>query len=290
MEFGEILQVDDVIQIDGGSLTFMVGSFDRLLNAIRIDLDPVLPEPSTDFLFDFQGDPGGLNPGLLQAGYTGVFETTVYTAQTGYGFLDTTDMVARFRSGSDSLIRDFVGLDGGEANVFRADLPNGDYDLHIFGGDLAFANYQRFMVSLDGGSVWTLYGADYIDESSPVPSLPGTFFADATGAVTLRRLEIPFGKSHSFANYLMDLGELLEVDDTVTVTNGHILIKSGALYAKLNAVEIVKPFVPDCAHVINTGGKLAGDLNRDCKVNLVDLLQFFGEWLDCTNPNDPGCM
>jgi hypothetical protein len=303
MEFGEILQVDDVIQIDGGSLTFMVGSFDRLLNAIRIDLDPVLPEPPTDFLFDFQGagSTAAAHAGTAGPGPTVVDETTpLYSAEQGYGLLYPAN-VARSRGGTDLLLRDFLAVETNPASpfAFRVDLPSGTYRVRSWQGDMdAARNPIRMILSFtDAGAGYggvfsedRLYGAF---SHNPTVVRAGTFlttFVDS-GTPGVFGQTVPGDQGGSGLNLSLDPREFLEVDDTFEINGGHVifLVESGDFNRLVNAIKIVKAFVPDCGHVINTGGRLAGDLNRDCKVNLTDLLQFFSEWLDCTNPDDPGC-
>ncbi|MFH1614050.1 MAG: hypothetical protein ABIG61_03060 [Planctomycetota bacterium] len=286
----EFLQVHDEIEVTQNSILFRIGSPDRIFNCIEVvePADPNQTQPE-EYLFDFEGNPNGANPGEPTPGYTSIYEDTAYSETQGYGFLDMTDIVARLRGGNDSLMKDFVSLDGGETNVFRANVENGEYELNIFGGDLDYDNYERFMVSLDGGSSWTTYGADYADESSPCPPLPGTYYAAAGGTITIRGLDIPVGKPHSYANYLMSAGEMLHAKDVITVTQGYILIKSGATWAKINAVEIVEPTVLTCEDIIRSGSSFEADINADCYVNLLDLVEMTVQWLDCTNPDDLEC-
>ena len=135
----------------------------------------------------------------------------------------------------------------------------------------------------------TMYGADYVDETSPCPPLPGTYYADASGGIAIRELEIPVGKTHSWANYLMAAGELLEVNDVITVTQGYVLIRSGALWAKINAVEITPATILTCDDVVRSGNRISGDVNADCRVDVADLMEMISQWVQCTDPNVPQC-
>ncbi|MFH1614052.1 MAG: PQQ-binding-like beta-propeller repeat protein [Planctomycetota bacterium] len=230
-----------------------------------------------EFLFDFES-----NPGSPTVGYTSVYHTTVYSTTRGYGFLSTAGLCSRNRGGTDTLMKDFVGVDGN--NIFRVDIPNGQWSIHIFGGDMDYNVYQRFKVSTDGGNSWTLYGCDVTTDSP----LPGTYMTNAaSGLPTLRGLTIPSGHPHYQSCYLMDNHFMLEVDDTINVTVGYVLIKTqpagGNQWPKLNCVEIVEPdepIIPEtCQEVIESKGRLLGDLNSDCIVDADDLAVIAGQWL-----------
>ena len=46
----------------------------------------------------------------------------------------------------------------------------------------------------------------------------------------------------------------------------------------------------DCREYKNRGGPLPqGDLNKDCRVNLLDISKLAESWMDCTHPTDPAC-
>jgi hypothetical protein len=49
-------------------------------------------------------------------------------------------------------------------------------------------------------------------------------------------------------------------------------------------------FPPEnCADIDSEGLTLSGDLNADCKVNFKDFVYFAQEWLNCNDPQNPGC-
>jgi hypothetical protein len=45
----------------------------------------------------------------------------------------------------------------------------------------------------------------------------------------------------------------------------------------------------NCAEAIEQYGKLTGDLNDDCYVDIADVNIVVSDWLDCFDPNDPRC-
>lgn len=47
--------------------------------------------------------------------------------------------------------------------------------------------------------------------------------------------------------------------------------------------------VKDCANYIAANGKKTGDVNGDCKVNFIDLLEMASNWLLCYGLNDSSC-
>jgi hypothetical protein len=44
-----------------------------------------------------------------------------------------------------------------------------------------------------------------------------------------------------------------------------------------------------CHGLWQSGFGMEADLNRDCYVDITDLIEFAGDWLRCNNPNDPSC-
>ncbi|WP_179158751.1 SGNH/GDSL hydrolase family protein [Bacillus sp. EB106-08-02-XG196] len=80
--------------------------------------------------FDF-----GLAGSPIAEGYTGVNLSTIYTAERGYGIVDSTGMIGRDRSTGGDVIRDWLGY----FNVgwkFKVDVPNGLYALKVYVGDM----------------------------------------------------------------------------------------------------------------------------------------------------------
>jgi fibronectin type 3 domain-containing protein len=88
--------------------------------------------------FDF----GGASTPVA-AGYTPVANTTLYTADRGYGIMGTPTF--RDRGAPDELRRDFTN---GSAYSFQVDVPNGDYHVALTSGDQISSN--RTGVSIEG--------------------------------------------------------------------------------------------------------------------------------------------
>ncbi|MFD7135751.1 hypothetical protein [Streptomyces sp. NPDC059894] len=89
--------------------------------------------------------------GPVQEGFTEVTPETLHTAEQGYGFTDTTDMISRDRgSALDALQRDFVAKFGGRYE-FSADVPNGVYAVTAHVGDLLGS--ARTSLSIEGEDV-----------------------------------------------------------------------------------------------------------------------------------------
>ncbi|MDQ0113428.1 rhamnogalacturonan lyase family protein [Paenibacillus harenae] len=76
--------------------------------------------------FDF-----GTASSPVMADYTGVSDSTLYTAELGYGL--NVAVASRMRSGGTDLTNDFVL---GTAYSFYVDIPNGEYDVTVMSGDL----------------------------------------------------------------------------------------------------------------------------------------------------------
>ncbi|MDR7110176.1 fibronectin type 3 domain-containing protein/lysophospholipase L1-like esterase [Microbacterium trichothecenolyticum] len=95
------------------------------------------------YKYDFQlaGNP-------LMAGYTEVNPNTAYTAERGYGFLNTLAANAgRDRgaaTGSNDLVRDFVLP--GDSSTFALDVPNGTYSVKTYSGDWIGSTRTSFRI------------------------------------------------------------------------------------------------------------------------------------------------
>lgn len=97
--------------------------------------------------FDF-----GTASSSVMADYTGVNETKLYTADTGYGLNIT--LASRNRSGGDDMTNDFVL---GTSYSFLVDIPNGEYDVTVFSGDLLTGtSTTKTSVALEGVAAGTL--------------------------------------------------------------------------------------------------------------------------------------
>jgi lysophospholipase L1-like esterase len=82
--------------------------------------------PKLPYKFDF-------GTGPVESGYTKIVPTTAYNATRGYGFADTTGLVAVNRGTPDNLHGDFIT--SSKPFTFNTDLPNGDYDVTVILGD-----------------------------------------------------------------------------------------------------------------------------------------------------------
>ncbi|GAA2362658.1 GDSL-type esterase/lipase family protein [Streptomyces carpaticus] len=113
---------------------------------------------SPEYRFDF--GPVGQ---VVAAGWTEVNTGTLYSAERGYGFVSTAEVIDRDRGGAlDAVQRDFVAYFGGSYE-FRVDVPDGTYAATVQVGDLlgsartqlAFEGRDAGGVSAGGGSVTT---------------------------------------------------------------------------------------------------------------------------------------
>lgn len=88
--------------------------------------------------FDFGSAPApaGSSGGPVAEGFIGITGTTLYTAEQGYG-LDT-NLASRYRAAesTDHIINDFVLGGIGTPFVFKVDVPNGNYNVTLYSGDL----------------------------------------------------------------------------------------------------------------------------------------------------------
>ena len=95
------------------------------------------------YKYDFQlaGNP-------LMAGYTEIVPDLAYTAERGYGFLNTLPAGAgRDRGvaeGSNDLVRDFVLP--GDSSTFALDVPNGTYSVKTYSGDWIGSTRTSFRI------------------------------------------------------------------------------------------------------------------------------------------------
>jgi fibronectin type 3 domain-containing protein len=97
--------------------------------------------------FDF-----GTQTSPVAAGFNRVHESLLYSPSLGYG-LDRA-VVSRLRTGGDDLTNDFVlGTD----YKFMADVPNGQYDVTVYSGDLlAGTSTTKTTVTLGGQTAGTI--------------------------------------------------------------------------------------------------------------------------------------
>ncbi|KQO13804.1 rhamnogalacturonan lyase family protein [Paenibacillus sp. Leaf72] len=97
--------------------------------------------------FDF-----GTASSPVKEGFIGVSESQLYTAEAGYGL--SAALASRNRSGGDELTNDFVL---GTSFSFYADLPNGEYDVTVYSGDLLTGTSStKTNIALEGVAAGTL--------------------------------------------------------------------------------------------------------------------------------------
>ena len=89
---------------------------------------PATPIPAGTRVFDF-------GPGPVAAGAQQVVETTAYTRDRGYGFLETAGITCHDRGTPDARQRDFCTSDA--PFRFVVDLPEGNYRVSVTLGDAA---------------------------------------------------------------------------------------------------------------------------------------------------------
>ena len=204
--------------------------------------------------FDFEGAPS-THPGELEPGYQLISpETDEYSAGQGFGFvtLDGASGVGgRTRGGVDKRLKEFMFIEGIEPQ-FRVDVDNGAYQFDSWHGEMDYSRTVRLEVSGDGGSNWTLYGAD--TSANPVAPLPGTFlttFADSgTPGDFLQSIA---NNSNSYANYQVGARQFLQVHHSVDVTSGHILFRIGSSDRIYNAIEISR-VIPEPSSLLALAG------------------------------------
>src|SRR5256885_651769 len=89
-------------------------------------LTPLAFAADAKMKFDF-------GPGKVEAGYTQVTKASVYSKETGYGFLDAAAIEDVDRGAPDALRGDFCASD--KPFLFAVDLPEGDYNVVVTLGD-----------------------------------------------------------------------------------------------------------------------------------------------------------
>lgn len=98
----------------------------------------------------------------VMSGYTGVHESKLYTNELGYG-LDQA-VASRNRSGGDDMTNDFVlGL----SYSFLVDLPNGDYDVTVYSGDLlAGTSTTKTTITLEGSTAGSISSKQAVNQAT----------------------------------------------------------------------------------------------------------------------------
>ncbi|UJF31549.1 fibronectin type III domain-containing protein [Paenibacillus hexagrammi] len=107
--------------------------------------------------FDF-----GTQSSPVMSGYHQVHDGLLYTPELGYG-LDKS-VISRLRTGSDDLYNDFIlGTD----YTFMVDVPDGEYDVTVYSGDLLTGtSTTKTTVSLEGETKGTIQTKQAVAEET----------------------------------------------------------------------------------------------------------------------------
>jgi hypothetical protein len=252
-----------------------------------------LPEPITNepIRFDFEA------PGTFPThGYIHVDHTTVYSPALGYGFEDVND-VAQFGQdyighfegetyaiSNNSLIRDCVwwNFPWGMA-TFNVDLPNGDYLVTMGTGGVSYNRNHKPIVE---GIIYEFEGGNFSPAGAPLYTL--NVFQDNWDPNDL--VETAYGNIFTYGhNQSNGDAEILYLErERVAVRDYQLNIggRGSSDYQSLTFLEIVPA---TCEGLLNIVGKLAGDINEDCYVNLLDLAEIGAVWQECDGPADSNC-
>ncbi|WP_051251469.1 fibronectin type III domain-containing protein [Paenibacillus harenae] len=124
--------------------------------------------------FDF-----GTSASPVQAGFTGVSDSLLYTAELGYGLSQA--VASRNRSGGDDLTNDFVL---GTSYSFLVDLPDGEYDVTAWSGDLLVGtSTTKTNIALEGAAAGTISSRQAVTQATYRTMVAdGQLTVDITGA------------------------------------------------------------------------------------------------------------
>lgn len=161
-----------------------------------------------------------------------VAESTLYSAETGFGL--NKKIASRDRSHSDALLRDFV-LDTSTAKqyTFRADVPNGTYQVKVIAGDAIASNKTSVSVeSIEIGSTNTGSG-QFGELTGTVKVMDGKMLFTISGSDTrlnaieltlleqsdedIKMKEIAVNGAHGADEVLA--GEKLQMEASITPAN-----------------------------------------------------------------------
>lgn len=125
--------------------------------AIPSTIPTALAEEALVKKFDF-----GTSSSPVMGDYTQVYDSLLYTSELGYG-LDKA-VVSRNRSGGSALTNDFIL---GTSFTFMVDVPNGDYNVTLFSGDLLTGtSTTKTTVALEGVTKGTLQARQSVTEAT----------------------------------------------------------------------------------------------------------------------------
>ena len=128
--------------------TFMptsVGAYNIYLNVTDNNNVTVKSNTATATVYDpaVKAFDFGTATSPVQSGYTQVTESTIYSANLGYGWISTTGLDSRDRGAPDNLTRDFVFSP--TPHTFNVDLANGNYQITVVIGDQNYMHDQIYV-------------------------------------------------------------------------------------------------------------------------------------------------
>ncbi|QKS45224.1 G-D-S-L family lipolytic protein [Paenibacillus cellulosilyticus] len=131
--------------------TFVSGLPVGVQAAYAAAVDPIVKK------FDF-----GTATSPVMSGYIGVSESLLYSSELGYG-LDQV-VASRNRSGGDDMTNDFVL---GTSYTFSVDLPNGQYDVTAYSGDLlAGTSTTKTTITLEGATAGSISSKQVVNSAT----------------------------------------------------------------------------------------------------------------------------
>ena len=252
------------------------------------------------WMFDFE--PAGTTPA---ADFTHVDETTVYSAEQGYGIytrpgFEGASTWARRRTwvAPYEEYKDFVAM--GNGREFHVDVPNGDYYITTVSGDTDYWTVERIVVNTGSRSDaisagdGVLYGCSMdgvVPEGAPVYLLQNTM-----GEPDIEQVAIPLSawrfvdggnqaKVLGYAQQSYDEddkhSEFFQVDRaTHTVTDGLVRVTNNWSSGNHLNVVIIEPV---------SGPATPGDADKNGVVDDADLSLLLANWdQDATGDPDGG--
>lgn len=186
----------------------------------------------------------------------------------------------------DSTSFNATGNNDGVQLLFNPSLGTGDYRLQGRGSTI-------FDIAPDGngGTIVTSRVSGFNDPNSVIEAA-STVLSD--GYVI--EFKYAWSNTEKYAANQPQFGDIVRVswvlaDDVQTASKTLICDSSGPNHSwALHTIETWNNFVMVSASGCGLNGIMAGDLDRDCYVGLDDLAIIVDQWLDCSDPQTPGCV
>ena len=215
--------------------------------------------------------------------YTHVDETDAYDAQVGYGFVSSGGLDSRRRSVTEHLLGvDFVSTPS-QDDYFALDVPNGQYFVTFASGDGSYNTSIRMKIQ---GVTYGISGGAAMPAGAPL-----YVYNLSTGQTT----SLEAWREGTDSQVMCNAGEVLYLyRQLVEVTNGQLTVASSGTNSRLhNWLEVVpapsgQPGLT-CADLVAAGENYTADINDDCYVDELDLIELTKWWLQCNDPNEPLC-